>query len=342
MVTLALGIVLVTGDAGAESTEIEPDYVFEGWFSRVRPDPPVIPAPSGDVSPGQVIPSPQATDGSYVVSSLGGQAGDGDGEGDNAWFAIQWDTFEAFDATVDEFVATFHKSPTARGDAGSPVIQACNVVAGWGAAEGANAWEGRPTINCDEAVAAEIDGSAITFDLTGLAQTWVDGTGFGVAIVPGDATNPDAELTPFQISLGGYDHPDANAHPEVLFRFTTSESLDDFGLTDFGPVGEIDIFPDDVGSSDDPFTGPIDVAPPGADAPAPDVPGASDGGPVALQPVAADRPGVPWAVVTLFLILGAVAFWSTGTALGPAGDPAMARPGRLDQILSGRQSETRS
>lgn len=356
------------GPASAE--EVEPANTIEAWFARAKPTPPQVEIPGqGPVSPGDAVPAPQAEPGNFAVSSAGGPPGPD--EGDVAWSAFQWDVLDAIGGTAQQFVVTFTQAPNNRGDAGDAAgqIRACNIIEPFGGAPEANPWEDRPEVDCAGAVGPTVDeeganGPTFTFDLSEMAKTWVDGTGYGVALIPGKPDDPEAPLTPFQITFAGYGTPAENAEavrPKARFVFEPSAAggfddvpgggFDDVGGGggggavdsggDFGGGEEfagdsgIDVFPDDVGSA------PVD---PGAgDAPVADDTGGGDevAAPGAAQPrtrPTSSNPGFP-AVGWLLLPLAAIAFWVTGTALGPAGEPAgLVAERRVSRVLAERRA----
>ena len=336
-------ITLGATGTGADTADASANY--QTWYFRAEPVAPVLPAPQGPLQPvtNEQITTPNQIVGGYVVSSAGGEPGGNEGQGDLAWSAFQWDLLPAQGGAIDEFVLTLAQAPDGRGDAGPPVIQACNIATVWAASPTSNAWAARPASDCSVAV-PPTEGTAngrktFTFDLTSLAKGWLDGTGFGVMIVPGNPTVAPP-LTPFQLTFAGYDHPEVTARPQVTFRYTPAagSSLDGGGFGDLSigadlatgelvPVPGLDAIPTDVGS------GPLTPAAPaggsgGGTAPAPSVrtrPVASSGG---------GFPGAGWLLVPLALI----AFWGTGTALGPAGDPILAREGGVSRVLAARRA----
>lgn len=355
---------LVGGGVAAEVTE--PEIIYESWYFRGKPNPPVVdtctpvqdllPTDCGPVGPGPAFPpAPQAPDtGSYVTSFAGGEPGDGDGEGDTGWQAWQWDVFAAAGGSVQEFVVTFTQDPRNRGDFNEPqpdgsggVIQACNIVGPWAGAPGANPWPERPTVDCSTAevpVVEKDDAGRLTytFDLTLMASKWIEGAGYGVVIRPG-APGAQSPLEPFQVTFAGYQTSAENPEqvwPRVTFRFEPLDldldldlDLGDFGggFDDGGFVGGGDFAPPpDVGSFPDP--GGRIVAPPepaGDDLAAP--------GPRRAVPASADT-AFPWFLAALLAALAAVAFWSTGTSLGPAGEPVPVRQGGVSQVLAERRA----
>lgn len=345
---LLFGMVGGPGSAPLASAETaDPDMNIEGWYSRPKPRSPAVEVPGvGSVSPGpDVPPDPRGSDGNFVVASNGGPPG----ETDTAWSAFQWDTFAALGGTIDKFEVTFTQSPQARGDFGTgwtDLVKACNIVVAWGAAPTANPWQDRVTPDCSQAKAPTVEGSLFTWDFTAFAQSWLDGDGFGVVIVPGSANDPNAEVIPFQLTLAGDSNTDPAARPKVTFEFSagstdlggpiTSPGFDfddnsSFGggesLPAFEPTPDLDVFPNDVGSTPDPV--PVD---PGPAVSSPDVPQQT----AAPQLAVSGDSSFPFLALLLTLLLGGIAFWGLGTALGPAGDPVPVREGGVSRLLSHR------
>lgn len=352
---LALGAVVVGAPAEAET--VDPGIAIEGWFARNKPrspevevpcpPPPLPPPPTGcgPVNPGEV-PAPQSSDkGAYVTASAGGEAGRSDTAGDIGWQAYQWDLLSYIGATVEEFVVTFTQAPDNKGDSPGPwPIQACNIIAPFGAAPGSNPWPDRPTIEDSTCVVPKVEGRTFTFDLTRFAQTWVKSTGYGIAIVPGTPTQRSG-LPPFQITFAGYATNASNRRevvPKVRFTYTPAAGFDfdaggGFGSLDAGvDLGSfdgggftanpsIDVFPNDVGSA--PLTDTT------AASPAP----TSDASPRVVRPATSRDPGFPW-YGWLLLPLALGLFLGTGTALGPAGDPVLPRRGGLSRLIERRRA----
>jgi hypothetical protein len=248
--------------------------------------------------------------------------------------------------SIERFVVTFTQAPNAR-DAGTPSIQACNVTADWAAAPAANPWDVRPEEDCSSPVRPTVDGKTYTFDLTPLAATWAAGEGYGVVLVPA-AAEGGGNPAPFQLSLAGMSHSDEAARPKVAFEYTPGAVADfgdalaggdlgggasslgapSVGAGDAGlltPVPGLDVNPNDVGSA------PTDAAAApaaGGDTAAPTITG---------TPVAASRSPFPlagWLLVPLALGIAGL----TGTALGPAGDPALPREGGVSRVLAARRA----
>lgn len=352
-----LGALAVTG-MPAQAEVAEPGIAIEGWFARSKPRPPEVEVPCppeplpppptgcGPVNTGE-IPAPQSPDqGAYVTASAGGDAGRQDTSGDIGWQAYQWDLLSYLGATVQRFVVTFTQAPDNQGDTPGPwPIQGCNIVAPFGAAAGSNPWPDRPTIDDSTCVVPKVEGKTFTFDVTQFAETWVKGTGYGLAIVPGTPTQSSG-LPPFQITFAGYASKAENAAavipkatfeyvPAAGFDFDAGGGFDDFGGGDlssdfesFEPDPSIDVFPTDVGS--DPVDSGEIAAP---------VPDDTADAPRRARPAASQDPGFPW-IGWLLLPLGLGLFFTTGTALGPAGDPVLPRRGGLSRLMERRRAAT--
>jgi hypothetical protein len=263
----------------------------------------------------------------------------------------------------------------------APPIQACNVLDGWSSDPGANLWAARPkasdscVVPTNEKGERTTSGREFRFDLTQFAQTWVEGKGYGIVIRPGTPAITK-NIEPFQMTFSGYYDPGTpsfgcntttttdtrvNAQctvtprapePVVTFAYTPAVEEDLFGGgDDFGggdeffeeisttgddsvleAVPDIDVIPTDAGS--DPLPEEVSVAASGESS---------------LETAAPRRTGTrrisaetsfPWAVL-LLLPLVALAFWGTGTALGPIGDPVPARQGGVSRVLAQRQAAHR-
>ena len=337
--TIAVGIAA----PGVRAESADPGIAIEGWYARTKPPSPQIPTPQGPVSPGQV-PAPQAPDtGAYVVS---GGAALGAEDDDTGWAVFQWDLLSYIGATVDRFEVTFTQAPDNRGDFGTPVVQACDVVEPFGAAPGANPWEAKPAVSCASSVAPttgtdDAGRDTYTFDVTDLAERWIEVESYGLAIVPGSAEQASG-YPPFQLTLAGYNSTAADAEavrPAVVFEFSAADDLgggfgDGGGVAapaPFEPTPDLDVLPDDVGSA------PL----PAVDVPAED---AAGGGETAAPP-ARDVPtspvgsstGFPWFAL-LLLPTGLLAYWALGTVLGPAGEPLPTREGGVRRLLAQRRA----
>lgn len=283
--------------------------------------------------------------------------------------------------TLAEHYNNRNRGDTYTGPEALPPIQACNVLEGWGSDPGANAWPARPPVSGQCVPATKADGTpvgatesagrTIRFDVTSFAQTWVEGKGFGFVVRPGTPTTKTLDR-PFQITFSGYyDVPTDSSGcgapatvpntttqctttsptaPSVEFAYTPpveedfgsfDDVFDDSGLfedvTTSGESGileavpDIDVIPTDEGSEPLPediaaeATGTTELASPTTRRPA--------------RPISTDT-SFPWAVLLLLPVI-AVAFWSTGTALGPIGDPVPARTGGVSRVLAERQAAHR-
>lgn len=370
--------VLLVGTAGAQADTANPEIATESWFARFKPEDPQVDVPCipntgtttvppqgcGPLSPGD-SPAPQSkSTGHYVVSHRGGDVGDDDSTGDTGWAAFQWDLSSQFGATADKFVVTLHLGmdncdstgtrclnwgDTYQGVSGQtpPPIQACNILEPWSGEPGSNPWGARPTdsVSC---VPGTANGREYTFDVSTFADSWLDGSGHGMVLRPGTPTT--RTTGPFQVTFAGYYDTGPAPKPKVTFAYTPAVEDDFFNddFEDFGGGGEeffedittdggsfeampdLDIIPTDVGS---------DLVEPTAEAEISDEVTAAPLTRRRTAPISS-KPGFPW-MALLLLPLAAIAFWGTGTALGPIGDPVPARLGGVSRVLTERQAAHR-
>lgn len=103
--------------------------------------------------------------------------------------------------TVTEFTMTLtvdtSNNATNVGADAAPVL-ACLPTRLWSPADGGD-YSDAPPVDCGLQAKPEIKGNTYTFDLTTLAQSWVDDQNLGVALV----NNPDNTQTPFQVVFKG-------------------------------------------------------------------------------------------------------------------------------------------
>ncbi|MDQ3756516.1 MAG: hypothetical protein M3394_01540 [Actinomycetota bacterium] len=145
--------------------------------------------------------------------------------------------------------------------------------------------------------------------------------------------------------------------PKVTFTYTPApeddfedfEDFEDLGGEDFSedidiegedvlePEPDLDVIPTDVGSEE--FVDDAAGEGGGEDEVAAGLPDDTSGG--GGRPISNTRDTpFPW-IILLLLPLMAMAFWSTGTALGPMGDPVTARRGGVSRVLAERQAAHR-
>lgn len=357
-----------------EDPQVEPPPQACPHTTPVTTAPSTVPG-CGPVSPAD-FPAPQSkSTGHYVVASRGGDIGDHDAGADTAWAAFQWDLLEYEGATADKFVVTIFRGidngGRNRGDTypnGELHIQACNILEAWSGEAGSNPWVTKPKASAECIVPTpSADQRSFTFDVTTFANSWLEGKGFGFVIRPGTPTTK--RVQPFQITFAGYYDPgsasDACAvtssnppcsttpaapKPIVTFQYTPPVEEDLFADIDTGDGGEffedittegdagtfeavpdLDVIPTDVGS--DPDAGGTAEISAGAT-------GTSElAAPTSRRrtaPISAET-GFPW-ILLLLLPIVAMAFWGTGTALGPVGDPVPARAGGVSRVLAERHA----
>lgn len=368
-VLLGAAFSLSSGPAGAVSTSL--GFSQEGTFWRVQQRAPIVDVPCnppipqdrcGPASPGPTQ-SPAVPEGTVAVGHAGGLVeGEGnDPYGDQYWAVFELDllSVEGLD-TVDKLELTLFKSGDGRYDFGAATVMACNVVTPFGVSEGTNPWADRPKIDCSAAkpaVVAPVNGQlSFTFNVTDYASTWVAGTGYGVAIVPGvpgstqvvNDTARLADVAPFQITFIANGKLDGNKpHPfraRANLRYEPSED-DDFGFGDggdlsFGLGGDIDDFGslEDFSADGGEFAADFGAVDAGGGEDATGADGTATRGRTLPTRQASSSPGFPWAVLLLLPLVG-IAFWGTGTALGEAGDPTLPRQGGVSRILARRRAE---
>ena len=112
----------------------------------------------------------------------------------------------AFDVTAvpaGSIVDKFTFSVTVDGDpqaanSPSPAVVACLPTRLWPAAMGGD-YTDEPAVDCSTKVKPKVDGSTYTFEITQIAQRWIDDQNLGVALV----NDPDNTGTPFQVVFSG-------------------------------------------------------------------------------------------------------------------------------------------
>lgn len=107
----------------------------------------------------------------------------------------------AASSTVTAFTLSLSldSSPTApqAGAQGSPIV-ACLPTRGWTSGEAQDS-SGQPTVECSHAVAGVWKGDTVSFAIAKLAQSWVDDTNLGIALV----NDPKNKTQPFQAVFSG-------------------------------------------------------------------------------------------------------------------------------------------
>lgn len=368
-VAVLLGALLSASTGPAQALTTTVGFSQEGTFWRLQQRTPIVDIPCnppipqdrcGPASPGPTQ-SPEVPEGTIAVGhGGGGVAGEGnDPYGDQYWAVFEVDllSVENLDS-IDKLELTVSKSSDGRSDFGTPTVMACNIVTPFGVSEGTNPWADRPSVDCSAAKAPTTgtkDGSFfLKFNVADFAATWVAGTGYGVALVPGvpgstqvvNDTTRVSDIAPFHITFVASGKLDANRNPHPGRARATlqyEEKQDsDFGFDDgdigFGLGGDIDDFAigDDFSADGGDFAadfGAVDDG--GGDAEVAD--GGTTTGRALPTRQTSGEPGFPWAVLLLLPLVG-IAFWGTGTALGEAGDPTLPRQGGVSRILARRRA----
>lgn len=370
LVAIVAGTLASFATGPAQAAIVDVPFTQEGTFWRTQQRAPIADIPCnppvpqdrcGPASPGPTQ-SPEVPEATVAVGHSGGTvaADGGDAYGDQYWAVFEIDLLSAGDIeNIDKLVLSLSRFGEARSDFGPANVMACNVVTPFGASEGTNPWADRPAIDCSAAKPGVADprGGPYTFDVTDFATTWVAGTGYGVAIVPGvpgssQVVNDPSrtnDIPPFHITFVGSEKRDASgklmanrAKASLQFTPGTGDDLldgggdlgfEDSGDLGFGVGGDVSDFDSgDLSSGDEFAATELGDGTPTTDAGTDTVAGR----PLRTRPVASS-PGFPW-MALLLLPLGAVAFWGTGTALSEAGDPVLPREGGVSRILARRRA----
>jgi hypothetical protein len=215
-------------------------------------------------------------------------------------------------STIDKFTVTLtlDSAGTNLNAATAPVV-ACLPTRLWSAVDGGS-FKDAPPVNCTDKAKVEIDGDTYTFDITGIAQSWLADTNLGVAFV----NDPANTTTPFQTVFKGA--------KSVKASMTFTPPVKTGGGTSTGGNGgsTSGTGSSTGGSSTGGSTGgsvPLPPAPPSVDVPLPP-PATNTTDPGAGQPpvVAGDTAGSPVTTVAAADPAPSAptsAFWIAGAAL---------------------------
>lgn len=203
-------------------------------------------------------------------------------------------------AEFTKFVGDVAEQTTPFAETAATGIELCAVTEAWGAGRSLDA-STQPARDCIFGANGERDAAGTwTFDISLLAQAWLDGTtpNEGVYLGPLGADNvafgdPDTS-TNWQISLGGKDA--AEGAPIIRYAFSEGfgddESFEDLGELDLGDDGL-----DDGGFGVVPTADPFSVDLPDSAAAATGqsvVPDVSNSPPIHAQLAADSSPRTPW------------------------------------------------
>ena len=228
------------------------------------------------------------------------------------------------------FSLTLDSAPTATTfDASGAAVVACLPTRSWPAQLGGD-YTNQPTVDCSKKVKPDVNGSAYTFKIPAIAQTWIDDQNLGVAIM----VDPDAAAAPYQLVFAGA----KDVKADLAYSPATTGS---------------------ASAASSPVAPPAPAAGPAAPAPAPMPPAGSGTTAVApaaaapivagstaaapnIRPVAAAKtaPALPtksfWAAL---LLLAAILLVASLVLGDPQPVPASATTtSRLDRVLRARAS----
>ena len=220
-------------------------------------------------------------------------------------------------ATVQDFtfsVTLDNGTGTANINASGAAIVACLPTRLWSPVEGGD-YTDQPPVNCEDKVAAKIDGDTFTFAIPEIAQSWVDDQNLGVALV----NDPDNTHLPFQAAFAVKSiKATMTFSPAVTTTSTgstgstgTSSGTPSTGTTS-GGTGSAPSSVTPPASVDIPSTAPTTTTNPGTSAPPVVAPSTTTPTPVAhtLKPASSMPSGAFWvaaiAIALLVVVAGAV------------------------------------
>lgn len=314
---------------GAQTDGGDAQLTQDGWWNRlqgpIQAGPVQEPSnPLRDTVNPQAPAPPSVPGNALAVGAAGGEAA--------AIAAIGIATGANEGGTASSAILTLKESsdPGANANSALAKIAACPITNFWAGARN-GAWVDRPAFECADpgAVAGEraADGTW-TFDITRLAQIWLDGNlepnGVVLAPVAGSPEN-------FQVSFLDI----ASGNVKLQFSALPAPTFDDSPTFEPGPVTE----PADFTPVEPPPAPTFD--PPPAEPPPPPLEGAMpEPAPPEEMPRAkvSGLGDIPFAVLLLIplALAGALAL---AYALGPAGrpDPTGARSGSVSRVLASRR-----
>jgi hypothetical protein len=316
----AVGATVLAGVASAQEPPPAPatmegaTITDAGWWNRLRPQ---VDLPTGQPA---APPTPGVPAGSLVVGATGGEP--------DAVAAVNLDPDADEGATVESFVLTL-REVTAEGanlNTSAAAIVACPATGFWVGGEN-GVWETQPERDCSlgEAPGARAEDGTWTFDLTAIAQQWVDGTIADEGVVLVEAVEPPSG---FRTVFEGL------ASQQIGVQATSSggeEPADDpfesgGGTTSGGSTSGGGGFTTGGGSSTGGgFTPPATSGPPAGGTAAPAAPPvatpAVEPADLPTVPISESVPGFQWWMVPLAIVALGVALLAM-LALGPAGEPA--------------------
>ena len=195
LLTLVLSGVMLGGSftaanaTGTQSTK--PGVLQAAWFWQTayeQANPPVAAGPAPATEPSGV------PDGDLAVAH---SSSDGSSSKMTAL------AFDIGTLTPGTLISKFTFSVTVDSDpqavnSTNPAVVACLPTRLWPATLGGD-YTDEPAVDCSTKVKPKVDGSTYTFDISQMAQRWVDDQNLGVALV----NDPDNTSTPFQATFTG-------------------------------------------------------------------------------------------------------------------------------------------
>jgi hypothetical protein len=233
LLTLVLSGVMLAGsftaaDATATSST-KPGVLQAAWFWETayeQSNPPVAAGPAPANEPSGV------PDGDLAVAHTSNDASS------SKMAALAFDIGTLTPGSIVNsftFSVTVDSNPQAvnTGAAAAPIV-ACLPTRLWPAALGGD-YTDEPAVDCTNKVAPKVNGSTYTFDITSIAQDWVNDQNFGVALV----NDPANTQTPFQVAFTGAKTVKAtmSVTPGTPVTSTTTPPISSSGGTTSGSGG---------------------------------------------------------------------------------------------------------
>ena len=301
----------------------------DGWWNRLQGSIVVGPVqepanPLRDTVNPQVPAPPTVPGNALAVGAAGGESA--------AIAAVGIATGANDGGTVSVATLTLKESsePGANANSALAKVAACPITNFWAGARN-GAWVDRPAFECADPGAVEgkraPDGTW-TFDLTRVAQSWLDGNlePNGVVFAPVAGSPENFQVSFLDIGSGTM---------TLQFSATPPLTFDDTPTFEPTPVEEPT---QDFSDFEDPVV-PAEPPPP-VEVPPPPLEGAMPEPPVeeAPPPKAAGLGDIPWAAFLLIPIVLALAA-ALSYALGAAGrpDPSGVRTGTVSRVLASRR-----
>jgi hypothetical protein len=334
MIALAAAVALPLAAVPSAAATLDPAVDQANWFWRDQVGGTIDPV--GVPYPGQ-LPDQSVPKGNLAVAVDPRQASEPKQDPNKETY-LSWALFDVpLESSVAAFTVTLPVDQEAKGNvfAEPPKLIACRPKQAWSAGDGAEPFAGKPKDDCEGAAPGTFDEKkqTYTFDLTPLAQEWVDGEAnngvairhaldyakpFQVIFLPAEKVTAKMTYTPAVVASPPLTSPgDSGSVPPVV-------PMDTGAGSGSGVVPGID--PGSLAGNDVPTTGQDQSL-------NPPVTAGAQTTPVASRPFVPDTG--PTVAFWLAVAVGVVLLGLTSLSLGDAAVPATAGrpPGGLSRAL---------